>query len=265
MSKPKILFFDIETAPIMAWIWSMWSEFRNYEMIEREWYILCWAAKWQGGKEIITSALPDFTTYDKDPEDDRECVLELWRLLDEADILVAHNAKGFDVKKANARFLIHGLLPPSPYKIVDTLLEARGTFKMTSNKLDVLGRLLGVGRKVPHEGFELWRKCMRGDMKAWTKMVVYCKQDVRLLERVYDRLLPYMGRHPNSGVYSDNEGAECPKCSAPAKELEKRGFTYTGVSKFQRLRCRKCGSWCRGRENLLKKGKRKNLVTNIAR
>jgi hypothetical protein len=239
----------------------MYNELRNYAMLEGEWYTLCWAAKWLGEKEVYSSALVDFETYEDDPEDDREVCLELWRLLDEADIIVAHNAKKFDVKKVNARFAIHGILPPSPYKVVDTLIEARANFKFTSNRLDDLGKVLKVGRKVPHEGFELWRKCIQGDMTAWARMVRYCRGDVLLLERVYKRLLPYMGKHPNVGNYTDNDHPECPHCGS--EKLEKRGYTYTAVSKFQRFRCRKCGTWSRGRTNLHEKGKRKALVTNI--
>ena len=132
---------------------------------------------------------------------------------------------------------------------------------MTSNKLDMLGQLLGLGRKVPHEGFELWRKCMKGDLKAWAKMVKYCKGDVRLLEKVYLRLLPYMGQHPNYGTYTDTDKPECPKCGST--KLQRRGFAYTSVSKFQRFRCNKCGAWCRGRTNELAKNKRQNLVTQV--
>jgi len=189
----RVLLLDIENAPSLAYIWSLWTEPRNYKFVKDDWYIMSWAAKWLDEKEIIVKALPDYKKeYAQDRTNDKALLQELWKLLDEADVVAGHNAKKFDVRKINARFAAHGMPPPSPFKIVDTLLEARANFMFTANDLNSLGKILGLGQKVDNGGFELWKRCMAGCMKSWNLMKKYNKQDVALLEAVYLRLRPYM-------------------------------------------------------------------------
>ena len=79
-----------------------------------------------------------------------------------------------------ARFLYHKLPPPSPFKSIDTVKVARRYFNMNSNKLDDIGRYLGLGRKVVHTGWDLWKRCFNGDRSAWQEMISYNTQDVVL-------------------------------------------------------------------------------------
>lgn len=247
-NKPRILFFDIETAPNIAYIWGLWTENTSINMIQEHWYTLCWCSKWLDQKKVFSSALPDFKGYKKNPYNDKEVMKVLWNLLDEADIVVAHNAIKFDIRKVNARFIINGMKPPSPYKVVDTLRVARRFFSFTSNKLDDLGILLKLGKKLPTGGIKLWTGCLQGDRNSWKKMVNYCKTDVTLLEKVYKKLLPYISNHPNAGVYEDGKKMVCPKCAS--EKLVKEGFAYTNNGKYQQLSCKNCGGWCKGKKNL---------------
>lgn len=249
MNKPKILLFDIENAPNTAYIWSLWMETTSEEMLDRSWFVLCWAAKWLDENKIYSSALTDFPKeYKKNPENDKLVLQKLWHLLDEADIVVGHNAKAFDCRKVNARFVMNGMPPPSPYKVVDTLMAARQYFFFTSNKLNDLGKYLKVGEKVDTGGFKLWKQCMMGDRKAWNKMVEYCKNDIVLLEKVYLKLRPFIQNHPNLNVYINNEDGQCPKCGSD--DVRKEGFAYTATSKYQQFSCNNCGGWHRSRKNL---------------
>ena len=254
MNKPKILLLDCETAPNLTYIWGLHQELHTMDMFEKQWYILCWCARWLDSKTIIKSALPDFPkAYKSNRENDRFILEELWKLLDEADIVVTHNGVAFDLKKIYARFVIHGMTPPSPFKTVDTLLSARKHFDFTSNKLGDLGKILGLGTKVDTGGFELWRQCMLGNPNAWAKMILYCGNDVILLEKVYLKLLPYMEVHPNLGTYIDDKDPHCPNCGST--KLTKNGFAYTGQCKYQRVVCTDCGSWSRFKTNLIAKDK----------
>ena len=207
---------------------------------------MCFSAK--NGKHI-TKGLPDYQGYKKGSEDDSKLVKELWHLLDRAEIVVAQNGDAFDLKKINARFAYHNLPPPSPYRTVDTLKVARRYFAFSSNKLDHLGASLGLGRKLEHEGFPLWKRCMAGDSKAWKKMKAYNKQDVLLLEKVYYRFLPWIKNHPNLDNYSD--GTCCPKCGS--KSLQKRGYLHTNTTKYARICCMSCGGWSRSPVNVNEK------------
>jgi len=253
-NEPKILLFDIENSPNTAWIWGLWQETTSSEMVDVPWYMLCWSAKWLGKREIISSALIDFPkNYKKNPEDDSLILQKLWKLLDMADIVVAHNGKQFDVRKSNARFIMNKMPPPSPFKIVDTLLEARKHFFFTSNKLNDLGKYLGCGEKIETGGFKLWKQCMAGDLKAWARMVKYCKNDIVLLEKIYLKMRPFMNTHPRLDIYMDVQNANCPKCQS--KNIQKEGFTFTNISKFQKYSCKDCKGWFRDNINLIKKAK----------
>lgn len=243
-NEPKILLFDIENAPNTAYIWGLWQEVISQDMLDQNWFMLCWAAKWLGSKEIYTSALVDFPkNYKQNKEDDKLILQKLWKLLDEADIVIAHNGKNFDVRKANARFIMNNMQPPSPFKVVDTLQEARRHFFFTSNKLNDLGRYLKVGQKVETGGFKLWKQCMEGDLKAWEKMVRYCKNDIILLEKIYLKLRPYMHTHPRTDIYINANDLCCPKCNS--KNIKKEGFSYTASYKYQRYSCNVCHGWFR--------------------
>ena len=229
-SKVKLLFYDVETAPNLSYTWGKWEQ--NVIEFERDWYILSFAYKWRGGKTKVV-ALPDFPRYKRDKKDDKYLIRELWKLFNEATITVAHNNKTFDNKKANTRFIQLGLPPPAPYKVFDTLPIVRKYFKFDSNKLDDLGRYLGIGRKVETGGYVLWRECLRGNMKAWRKMKKYNATDVDLLERLYLKLLPWVQE------VQTREG--CPKCGS--SELQKRGYRFTVGMRYQRLQCKSCGGW----------------------
>jgi hypothetical protein len=238
LGKPKVLFLDIETAPSLGWVWAKWQT--DVIDFKRDWYILCFAYKWAEGPKVKAVGLDDMRGYRNDKENDKALVEELWQLLDEADIIVAHNGDSFDLRKINTRFLAHGLKPPSPYKTVDTLKIARKSFRFDSNKLDDLGRYLGIGRKLPHTGFHLWKGCMAGDRKAWDMMKRYNSHDVELLEKVYFIMRPW-GKHPHV-----NEGIRerCPKCGS--SEVQRRGYNYTLVSRKQKYQCHGCFCWFEG-------------------
>lgn len=239
--KPfKTLFLDIETAPSLGWVWAKWET--NVIDFKADWYILSFAYKWLGERLVHVVGLNDFEGYEKDKENDYTLVQRLWDLVDQADIVIAHNGDGFDLVKANTRFISHGLPPPSPYRTVDTLKLARKVFKFDSNKLDDLGRYLGVGRKLPNTGFHLWRGCMEGNPESWNTMKRYNKQDVALLEKIYFLMRAWAPSHP---VITHGEGpSKCPKCASD--NTQKRGFVYTLLRKKQRFQCMSCFGWHTG-------------------
>lgn len=238
----KVLIFDIETAPNLAYVWGKYEQ--DVVAFEHERYMISFAYKWLGQKTISAYSLPMFTGYKKDPESDKALVTKLHELFSQADVIIAHNGDNFDIKMANASFIRNGLTPPSPYKTIDTLKVARNNFKFNSNKLNDIGTLLDIGEKVETGGFKLWLGCLRGDKASWSKMVKYNKQDVVLLEKVYFKLRPWMKNHPNLNLDDGKEKA-CPACKST--KLHKRGWFYTSISRRQRYQCTECGKWSVGK------------------
>jgi DNA polymerase elongation subunit (family B) len=238
-SSPRILFFDIETAPNLSYVWGHYQQ--DVIAHEREWYMLCFGYRWAEEKRAKCIALTDYPKqYKQDPENDHEVVKALWELLDEADIVIGHNGDNFDIKRSNARFLKHGFPPPSPYKSIDTLKIARSAFKLNSNRLNDLGKYLGVGKKAPTSGFSTWAGCMRGDEKSWKTMIKYCAQDVDLLFDIYNVLRPWAKNHPNVTTYNGLGG--CPRCGH--WELIRRGFKTTKTRRYVQYQCKQCNSYC---------------------
>jgi hypothetical protein len=236
--EPRILFIDIETAPIIMAAWQTYEA--NAVWVERDTYILSFAAKWSDGK-VKTYALPDYPRYKTHKHDDRHLVAELWKMLEAAHIVVAHNGISFDLKKIRARMAVHRMKPCSGFRVVDTLRESRKHFKFDSNKLDNLGRYLQEGRKIPNSGAHLWRGCCNGDAKSWRIMRRYNAQDVLLLERVYERLKPWMTTHPNVNLYTGRNA--CPSCQST--RFKGAGLHYLQTTKRQRFKCLDCGKkWC---------------------
>lgn len=232
--KPKILTFDIETAPNLALAWGLFNQNISISQIVEPGRVLSFAAKWLGSNRIL---------FHSEKHDGHEgMVRAMWDLLNEADFVVGWNSKGFDEKHMNREFLLAGLTPPAPYKSIDLLLSVRAQFKFASNKLDFVSQQLGIGQKIKHSGQELWNAVLAGDDKAWNLFRRYNKQDVALTEALYVYLLPWLKNHPNMGLWADGERV-CAKCGAD--QLAFDGLATTGTAAYARVQCAGCGSWNR--------------------
>jgi len=253
----KILVLDIETAPKIAYVWRFFKENISAKQVKEHGHIMSFSAKWLGGDEIF---------YEENRKDnDRLIVEKMCHLLDEADMIIAHNGERFDMKQIRARAVVHGIKPPSPVKVIDTLLIAKREFAFPSNSLEYLTTVMGCKtKKGGHKkfpGFELWLECLRGNEEAWSEMREYNIIDVLALEELYIKLRPYDTKHPNLAVYAENkEEPVCPKCGGI--HVQWRGYAYTSVGKYHRYQCNDCGGWGRGRYSLL--AKNENLIANQA-
>lgn len=242
----KILILDIETAPAIVYSWGLFKQNIGINQIIKDGYVLMWCAKWLGEKKIMSDTLVAHATnhvkgYVNDDLEKLEhhIAKSVWKLADEADIIVTQNGEQFDLLWLNTMFLKHHLPPVSTYKSVDTCREAKKTQRFISNKLDFMARKLDLGKKIDTGGFELWTECMEGNLRSWKKMETYCKNDVKILEKVYLALRPFMKLHPNLGTFANDSELHCPNCGS--LRIKKKGWFYTAVSKFQRYICLDCG------------------------
>ena len=241
--KPKILVLDIETAPILAHVWGLFDQNVGVNQIVKDRHLLAWAAIWIDDDKAKMHYRDQRKV--KPIENDKAILEDLWKLLDETDVIVTQNGKAFDAKVINARMAIHGMRPPSPYKHIDTKQLAKRSFAFTSNRLEYLSsKLCPDDAKDKHKefpGFELWVECLAGNIKAWEEMRSYNQQDVLATRALYKRLAPW-GNAPgvNLNVY---HGDAVFRCECGSSDLIKRGYTYTPKGKYQRFSCNACGAW----------------------
>ena len=256
MSLPKIVTIDIETAPNVAYVWSFFKTHVGAKQVLENSHIMSFAAKTLGDDEV--------RYMDNRSSDDSKIVAALIKELDEADIVIAHNGNKFDVPKIKGRAAIHGLKPPSPFKVIDTLKVARKHFGFPSNSLEYLTGVFNCEtKKLSHSkfpGFELWLECLRGNEEAWDEIKEYNIADVVSLEDLYMKMRPWINDHPNIGVYTDDAKSRCPKCGS--NHIAYRGYYHTNLSRFHRFQCKDCGAWGRDRTNCIDKEDRKSLATN---
>jgi len=236
----KILHIDIETAPNKAYVWGLWKQNVAINQIVEPGYTLCWAAKWHGKREVFFDSVYESGTS--------RMLKRIHKLLDEADVVCHYNGQKFDIPTLQGEFLMEGLGPPSQFKQLDLLKTTRSQFRFPSNKLDYVVQQLGLGSKTKHMGMEMWRDCMDGCDKAWKVMKRYNIQDVRLLEKYYKRLLPWIKNHPNWGLYLDADRPPCRNCGST--KVVKKGIERTNTLTYQRYKCRDCGTPLRGRKRL---------------
>ncbi len=250
-----MLVLDIETSPILAYVWGLWDNNVSLEQIHSDWYVLSFAAKWLDEDNVMyvdQSGAADIG-------DDYLLLQEMWLLLDKADVILTQNGKRFDEKRLNARFLIHGFQPPSSYKHIDTLQIAKKKFGFTSNKLEYMSdKLCTKYKKLKHKkypGWQLWLACLKGDPRAWAEMKRYNVRDVLALQELWTKLRAW-DNTVNFNLYSDTTDHVC-VCGS--KSFKKQGWHYTAVGKYQRYRCKKCGHESRDRVNMFSKTKRASL------
>jgi DNA polymerase elongation subunit (family B) len=228
----KILLLDIETAPNLAWVWGLWKQNVAINQIAKDNYILCWAAKWLGEDEVYQSS--------RSHASEKAMLKGIHKLLDEADAVIHFNGKSFDVPWLNGAFLINQMAPPSPFKEIDLKETAAKKFRFPSNKLAYVNKVLGIGEKLKTD-FDLWIGCMQNDPQAWKDMETYNVNDVVIMEETYKRLLPWIKGHASHSVLNETGERVCPRCGST--HHQKRGYTYTAASKFQRFQCIDCKGW----------------------
>lgn len=201
----KTLIIDIETAPIQALLWGTFKQtlYDIEEQVQEDWTILSYAAKWADASKVFYEA-----TGGRGPEkvrDDSILMPGLWALLNEARMIVAQNGTRFDIKKINARLMIHNMPPyASGVHIYDTLIASRRIGAFTSHKLGWLSTHLTDTPKSKHKkfpGWELWTACLKDNPAAWAEMKKYNIQDIRATEKLWLRQRPWVQNRVLPGTY----------------------------------------------------------------
>ncbi len=247
MKKPKIIIWDIESSHNLGLFFGTGKQYIRPENILQERFIFCISYKWYGQKKIHTiSILDNPGRFKKDIHDDYHVLKKFQKVIEKADAHVAHFGDGFDMPMLNARLIMNGLKPLPEIKSFDTCKIARRYFNFNSNKLDYLAKALGYKGKLPNPQ-DLWKKCFFGDKKALKHMARHNRQDIDILEFVYEKLMPFVKNYQiNMSLMIREECCVNPSCGS--MNIIYRGYRYTRTNVYRRFQCKKCGSWGQERQ-----------------
>lgn len=234
-SKINRLIWDIEVSPCIGMFWRPgWRLSIPHDNIIQESAIICICYKWEGSNKVHH--------LEWDNGDDKAMCEQFIEIANQADELVAHNGDKFDLPWFKGRCLFHELDPTPIYKTVDTLVIARRRFKFNSNRLDYLGQHLCGEGKI-HTEFGLWKDILLDNCpKAMKSMVKYCKQDVNLLEKVWQKLEPYHTPKTHVGRLNGLDKWTCPYTGSQNVQSRGRVITAAGTVKH-RMYCPENGRW----------------------
>ena len=249
MTKFKRLYFDIETSYNQGSFWRAGYKLNiTPDQIIKERAIICVCYKWEGDKKTHS--------LEWNKGDDKKLLQDFIKIMNEADEVIGHNSDRFDITWLRTRCLLNKIPMVPEYNSVDTLKLSKKYFNFNSNKLDYISSLLGFGHKL-HTGLELWDKIiLNNDPKAMAKMVKYCKQDVVLLEKVHQALVPYVKHKTHVGVLQGGSKIDCPECGSTHVIKRGRAISTVGVERV-RLSCNDCGKWFSVLKNVFMKEKDK--------
>jgi DNA polymerase elongation subunit (family B) len=229
----KRLYFDLETTPNIVYSWNIGYKLNiGHDNLIKERAIICACYKWEHEKEV------KYLTWEDG--DDAKLIYALYDILMEADEIIGHNGDNYDIKWFKTRCLYHGILNMPEICSIDTLKLSRKHFRFNSNKLDYIGQFLGIGKKKDTGGFNLWKEVMANNDKSLFKMVEYCKNDVILLEQVYNKISGYIKNKTHLGVLKGNSKCSCPNCGDENTQARGNLILASGTIK-KRMQCKSCG------------------------
>ena len=237
--KLKLLSFDIESSLSEVLTFEFFDANIPHTNIRTERFIHCISWKFHDEKEVHSvSVLDDKKRFKKNPHDDTHVLKVFSEVLKKSDAIIGHNSNSFDVKMVQGRLLLNGLPPLPNIQSYDTYRIAKKLFRLPSNKLDYLARVLKIGKKTSNSP-DLWQRAFDGDEKALKEMESYCRNDVLILEKVFDRLMPHVKNNP----LKRSEEAKCKNPACGSVQVRLKGTRMTKSGRNQEYCCNLCGSY----------------------
>jgi hypothetical protein len=242
-NPPKILFFDIETTPLKAYIWRLGKQvLRHDQLIEGadRYDIICITYCYNDGQKASV------LHWDYEKQDSKPMLKEFDRLIKDADIVIGKNSDMFDNRHLNVhRMLNNHQGMPDWIKYTDDLeKQMRKHFgkALPSQSLDYISRILGYGGKVKME-FQDWinivEKVPGAGLKSFNKMLKYGMKDVEDTRAIWT----YMEKHitPKHSRAAVMHNMVCVNCGS--SDIVKDGKKCAGGTMYQRFFCNTHGGY----------------------
>lgn len=224
-SDAKVLVYDIETSYNIVKSWRVGYKLNiNPSDILHERKIICISYKWEGEDQVYN------LKWDED-QCDKFLLEQFIPVLNEADLIVAHNGDRYDLKFIKTRAIKHELPMLLNYPQFDTLKVAKKKFMFNSNKLDYISEYLGFENKIK-TSMKLWDDIILYQCpKAMEEMLKYCDMDVILLSKVYNKLVSWEIPKVHVGVLNGETKQTSPVTGGSNLELVKTVTSARGSIK----------------------------------
>lgn len=241
--KPKILFFDIETAPIQAYIWQTGKQYVSHNQLIKghdQYRIICITYCWDDDKSAKC------IDWGYESQDTRKVIEEFDKIAEQADLLVGKNSDRFDIKMINAARMFAGLPGrPNWVKCSDDIeKQMRKYFRVPSQSLDYYSKHLNLGGKIRME-FQDWIDIVeknKDGQKALAKMIKYGKKDVEDTRKLWRLLSSHFDSKFNNATFNA-EKFMCKHADCGSTDLSKDGTVVRGGCRYQQFKCHKCGRY----------------------
>lgn len=238
--KPKILFWDVESTPLKAYVWRPGQQFVSYKQLvagSHMYTIICICYAWNDGKPVKK------LVFDYKTQDCSKIIKEFDDLLREADVSIGKNSDRFDMKMlATQRMLTQEYGAPEFAVNTDDLeKQIRRYFALPSYGLDYLSSLLGIGGKDKME-FQDWIDIVektKNGRTALKKMVTYCIKDVGDTRTLWNALSKHFRPKFNYATYKGDH--VCTNCGS--KNIKRNGTRMAGKTRKQQWFCKDHGGF----------------------
>lgn len=139
-----------------------------------------------------------YRSWRKKRSDDSALCRDIRAELERYDIWIAHNGTNFDIPFLRTRLMRTGERLAQP-KIVDPVKLARRYLRLGYNSLEQVAAQFGYYGKTKVEGRYWMEAVLDGSVEAMDYIVAHCVADVKLLEKVADKLGHLVPRIGNFG------------------------------------------------------------------
>lgn len=231
--KPRILFYDIETKPLLAYIWQLGEQVVRHPQLATggdSHGIICISYAWNDGKPAKT------IDWGYEAQDTGRVIRAFDKIIKQADMTIGKNSDRFDVKYINTQRLIHNLPPlPEWMDYTDDLeKQVKKYFTFPSRSLDYISKAMGLGGKVKME-FQDWIDIVEKlSRQSFEKMLRYNRKDVEDTRTLWDKLQPYI--KPNLNMATFYGDFRCTNCGS--QDLKKDGIRHKGMTTYQTFFCK---------------------------
>jgi len=235
--KPKILFYDIETTPLKAWVWRLGKQVVNHHQLVdtyNSYKIICISYCWNNNSRAKCLAWGNNQNSSK-------IIKEFDEIIKQADITIGKNSDNFDIKHINFQRMINGH-PGMPEWIMytdDVEKQMRRHFILPSYSLDYISKLIGRSGKHPISLSDWIKIVENNDKKSLKKMIKYNLKDVEDTRAVWNKILPHITPRFNMATFYDD--LRCKSCGS--KKIHRNGTRVRGKTRYQSFYCNVHGGY----------------------